>query len=68
MNGSLWYDMMVRTFQYTPDSEGRARQREMMVEQAAAVLLVTVVIPISHYWNSVSGRRIILGSMGSWSR
>lgn len=57
---------MIRTFSVNSRGKGtRTRQRKMTVEQAAAVLLVTVVIPISLYRHSASGIGIILGSKGS---
>jgi hypothetical protein len=62
----LWYDMVIRTFSVNSRGKGtRTRQKKMTVEQAAAVLLVTVVIPISLYWNSASEKGMILGSKGS---
>ena len=58
--------MTIHTFSVNSRGRGtKTRQRGMTAEQAAAILLVTVVIPSSLYWNSNSRKRIILGSKGS---
>ena len=58
--------MTIRTFSVNSRGRGtKTRQRGMTAEQAAAILLVTVVIPSSLYWDSNSWKRIILGSKGS---
>ena len=49
----------------TRGKDTRTRQRKVTVEQAAAVLLVTVFIYFSLCWNNVSGKGMILGSKGS---
>lgn len=54
--------MMVCAFSVNSRGKGtRTRQRKMTIEQAAAVLLVTVVISISPRRNSASWKCIILG-------
>lgn len=63
----LWYyDTMTRAFSVNSRGKGsKTRQRKMSVEQAAAVLLVTVVVSFLPFWNSISGKGIILGSKRS---